>query len=202
MTTTLPATYVEAEAVARARERLREYRDAGAFRPDAGRALLRGEMKGFALAHSFNMAKLKDYARAGWTDARVALDEMAAEYVGRGEVLPPQLADHVINRLHPDLPAPRGPNKASRFLRDVCLVSAISEVHEAFGLKPTRNKLSRGTPNGRPSACAIVAMAAKAELPEDVFKGSERALESIWERLAPWVFRQEAAMMTRAGLAR
>lgn len=70
--TSLPVPQFEADALALARQRLCEYRDAGGFRPEAGHAVLRGEMKLFARSHQFNLSTLKAYARAGWEDAKFA----------------------------------------------------------------------------------------------------------------------------------
>jgi hypothetical protein len=195
----LPATQVEAAALALAQQRVAEYRSMGLFQRDAGHVVLRGFMKEFALSHPFHMSTLKDYARRGWEDARLVLDELLAEHAGRGQ-LPPQLADYVIDRVHPSLPRPRGPQKATHIVRDIVLVGTVSEVAHRFGLKPTRNKLSRGNPSVRASACSIVAAALKLELPDAQGKVSERALESIWERLSSTVFRWEEKLLAHAWL--
>jgi hypothetical protein len=62
---TLPATLVEAEPLAFARQRIARYRDMGAFRLGAGHDLLRNAMKQFANASQFNLSILKHCARTG-----------------------------------------------------------------------------------------------------------------------------------------
>jgi hypothetical protein len=192
----LPATAVEAEALALARQRIAEYRDG--FHPAAGRALLRNQMREFADATPFNLSTLKAYARAGWEDAHLTLREMVAEHLARDGKLPPQLADYVIDQWNPALaPRPRGQSKAKNILRDICFVAVVSEVSQRFDLRPTRNRASRA-PARRPSACAIVAEAARLELTGSA-KASARAIEQIWQRLAPWVFRQEQRLLEAIG---
>jgi hypothetical protein len=188
---------VEDESLTLARQRIAEYRNVGGFRNDAGHVVLRDQMKVFAAARPFNMSTLKAYARAGWEDAQLALREMVAEHLGRDCKLPPQLADYVIDEWNPNLLGkPRGPKKAAHIMRDICFVAVISEVADRCGLRPTRSRGSRA-PVRRPSACAVVAAAIELELPGS--RGSERALEQIWERLSPWIFRQEETLLTLAG---
>ena len=56
-----------------------------------------------------------------------------------------------------------------------------------FNLKATRNRKDLRSPPQHPSACTIVAEAIRLELPAGADKPSERALEQVWKRFAPWV---------------
>jgi hypothetical protein len=189
----VPATLVEAEPLAFARQRIARYRDmyTGGFRLGAGHDLLRNAMKQFAKASPFNLSTLKHCARAGSIDAQEVLKAMAAEELARDGRLRPQLADYAIDLWNSSLVSRRrrGRQKATNFLRDCCFVAVIAEVTFWFKLKPTRNRAARSPPQ-RPSACAIVAEAIRLELPKGASKTGERGLEQIWGRLAPWYFQQ------------
>ena len=178
MTKNLPATYVEAEAVAFARAEIAWFRDnpVSLFGIDVNfldagdnRRFARHAVKTHALAHPLNMMKTADYARAGWDLADEALREAIIEFLDRGEPMPTYLASYNMEVARGGFRHVPGPKKADNFFRDLALMMVVEKLVEKFGLKPTRNRASK-----RPSACSILAQAIGL---------SEPAIVALWQRL-------------------
>jgi hypothetical protein len=190
----LPKTLVEAEALRFAREWIARCQE-GDFlslgypplHPDAGRAFARHMIKQYALTHPFNMTDVVDAAYGGSEDADIALRELVAEIIDRGEALPTVLGAYAVGLAHPS-PRLRGKKRATNILQDISIVTLIMELVEQFGLKPTRNPLAP-----RPSACSI---AATAMAEAGLHRGAEKAIAQIWRRYSPAilpVWRQECS---------
>jgi hypothetical protein len=184
--TNLPATLIEAEALAFAREWIARCREGDflglGYAPldkAAGHAFARRMIKGYALLHPLNMTEVADAARAGSDDADLALRELAAEMLDRGQPLPSVLASYTVEVLHPRLPRLRGQKKAANLLQDVSVVALIMTLVERFGLSPRRNPASN-----HPSACSIAATALSEA---GLHRGSEEGIRKIWRRYSPSV---------------
>jgi hypothetical protein len=181
--TNLPATMVEAEATQYAREWVakclaEDWQHIGIsmLDPAAGHIQLRQILKQLAMSHPFQMDALMRDARCGWRDAHEALGELIAEFAGRGDSLPPQLASYTIEILNPSAP-PRGREKADQFLQDIAAATLVLELVLRFPpLKPT------GRSARKASASKIVA-AAFSEARVRVL--TAKAVEAIWARYLP-----------------
>src|SRR5262245_36123265 len=92
---------VEAAAIAFAREWLDDYR--AGFEREANRVFARGMLKEYALQHPFHLSALADDARAGWGDARDAMDKLLVDFHARGH-MSPQLHSYAIDAKNPLLP--------------------------------------------------------------------------------------------------
>ena len=182
MTSQLPTTLIEAEAVAFARAEIDWYRDnpipmfgidVRFLDRDDARRFARHTVKTHALHHPTNMMMICDYARAGWDLADEALREAIIEFLDRGELLPTYLASYNMEVARGGFRRASGPKKADNFFRDIALMAVVENVGKKFGFKPTRNLASK-----RPSACSIVAQAVGL---------SEPAIVAIWQRLGRWL---------------
>jgi hypothetical protein len=147
--------------------------------PQAGHRMVRGMLKRYALYHPLNMTEVCAWARAGSDDADLALVELIAEFTERGEQLPLGLAAYNLELIHPRRPSRfRGRKKVTHVMQDMIIVTMIILVIERSGLKATRRQSTK------PSACAIVARALEEA---GVHRGGEKAIEKIWQRIAPAV---------------
>jgi len=182
MTTKLPASLIEAEAIAFARAELEWARntpidmgglDVRFFEADDARRFVRQIVKQYALNRPGNMMKIADFARAGWDIADEALRDLILDFVQRGEPLPTYLAAYNMEVVRGGFRRRSGPKKADRLFRDIALMMVVENVGRRFGLRPTRNRASK-----RPSACSIVAQAMGL---------SEEAIVAIWKRLGRYL---------------
>src|SRR6266511_411250 len=123
------------------------------------------------------MAEVAAYARHGFDDADIALRELIAEKVDRGEALQGVLAGYSVELLHPRRPSLRGRKKTHNLLQDIVIVTLIMVLIERFGLKPRRNPLSK-----HPSACSIAEVALKEA---GLGRGGEDSIRKILERYSP-----------------
>jgi hypothetical protein len=185
--TNLPQTMIEAEALAHARGAFAELHDADllglgipTIHPEAGPIFVRSTLKMIALSHPLNMMSVIDHARAGWYEADTVLRELTIEIVDRGDSLPTALGAYTMEVIRGHPPQPRGPKKATNALQDILVAGVVCELIERFGLKPTRNALSR-----RVSACDIVAAAVnEAGIGRSV---GYKAVERLWLRYGVWL---------------
>lgn len=113
---TLPATWIEASALQYAVEFIAacqqgDFLNLGCapLHSDAGRALLRRFLKHYACQHAFNMDTLVASAQAGWEDADIALRQLIADHVDRGEPLPSVLAAYNVRLINPSMARPQKP---------------------------------------------------------------------------------------------
>jgi hypothetical protein len=181
--TTLPTTWLEAEAMQFAREwlakcRAEDWQHIGTsmLDPAAGHIQLQQILKQRAMSHPFQMDALMHDARCGWRDAHEALCELIAEFAGRGEPLPPQLASYTIEVLNPSA-RPCGREKADQFLQDIAIATLVLELVLRFPpLKPTGRSVRKA------SASGIVAAAFR-EARIRVL--TAKAVEAIWARYSP-----------------
>lgn len=184
--TTLPATALEAEALAFARawiadclkrdDPMLNMIDAG--QQGRGRAVLRAEMKRAALQHPNLMMDIVYFARHGFEDATAALDEIMAERHDRFEPLGAVLGEYAIPLRHPRL-SRRGPAKQTNFFQNLIIYIITEKVVLKFGLKPTRSTLARR----HPSACSIVTQVVNEARLGRQF--TEKAVEAIWWKYLP-----------------
>ena len=189
----LPATTIEAEALAAARRTLGHFLDGpllprwrfGVFDREVGTALVRDCFRTLAETSTHGLRQVIAYARAGVDDADAVLRELATDIVNRpGEQVPTFLQVYLIDaHVMPVGPKPRGPKRKNQFLRDIGIAVMVVELVERFGLKATR--LYGATK--RQSACAIVATVlgeAKQAGAID-FNVTEQAVVAIWKRMGP-----------------
>jgi hypothetical protein len=189
--TSLPATLVEAEALIFAREWIARGQEGdfiglgcGPLDPNAGHVFARRMIKLHALGHPLNMAEVIHCAHHGSDDADLALRELAAEMLDRGDPLPAALAAYTIEALHPaGLPRLRGQKKASNLMQDISIVALIMTLVERFGLSVRRNEAT----DHRASACSIVARALDEAGLTRGNKNPEEAVRKIWRRYSPSV---------------
>ena len=184
--TTLPATIVEAEALAFARDfvvRLAgpgPWGHASPFGAEESRALTRNLLR-LNCESALGRMQLIAMARAGEKDARALLHTLMIEMISQRGQLTRELDEYNMGLLRDGLrPPPRGPKRKDRITRDVCIAMTVAAVVDRYGLRPTRNTASRGRPSARRSACSIAAEA----LEVVHLRLGEKAVETIWNRLA------------------
>src|SRR5262249_1151465 len=107
----------------------------------------------------------------------------------RGQQLLPQLAAYDIHAWRMQHPSNRGGReKADHITRNIAAAVIIKAVVERFGLKATRNRESKAPAKTR-SAGSLLAQALKEELPEGIYKPTERAWEAMWENFGQRLLR-------------
>jgi hypothetical protein len=183
MAMTLPATLLEAEAVAFARRRIAFARSGKLklFGVEPGAWFEKGEsqracrlmLREVILRDVTNLMDAVELARAGYELWEECLRELILEYKNRGKTMPTYLAAF-------DMELTRGiRHKAGRrrdndLARDLIIGHTVGMVAERFGLRPTRNYTSR-----RVSACSIVAAALRLE----GLAMSEANVNQIWKAM-------------------
>jgi hypothetical protein len=189
--TNLPATVIEAEAVANARASVRMIRDdkitffglpLSWFDKEDNRRFVREQIKSFAMSSPMAMVDVAKLGSAGWDVADDALRELIIEHHHRSEPMPPPLTTYSMEiAARRDYRRPHGPKKTDTLLRDIALTALVGDVCMKFGLRPTRLTASK---KDRPSGCSILAQALKAES----MAMSESAVVSIWNRYGRMAF--------------
>ena len=179
--TNLPATFIEAEAVTFAREWIAAHREPGGiFHTDAKRES-RAMMKQYALAHPFGADEIVYFAENDSKEADLALRELIAERVDRGEPLGAVLGAYNIRLLNPLRPRRHGPPMADNFVRDVGISALVASLLERFlELRKGKNPASK-----RASAYSI-ASRALIEANLGIVLGGP-GVERIWRRYEPAV---------------
>jgi hypothetical protein len=186
MSTDLPATFVEAEALLYARSLLARMRTGNFF--DLGGAPL-DEVTGHTLARRWcrwcielnpqSASQVVELAvRHGEQSAHEALVEVIDDKTDRNEPLGAVLGAYSIDLRRRPFRKHTGP-KRTTIIEDVVYSLLIIEIVERFNLKPSRYT---GRKHSRPSACSIVAQAAAAE---GLHRGEEDAFRKIWDRTKP-----------------
>ena len=193
----LPATLLEAEALAFAREWIAWQHEPGrVFHPDAERQYGRVLMKQFALEHPFGCDEIVYFAENGSREADYALRELIAERTDRGEPLGAVLGAYNIRLLNPLRPARSGPGKADNFVRDCAISLLVEMLMDRFGpaLRPMRNTVSK-----KASACSIAAQAL-AEGHTGILL-TPKGVERVWQQYLPSLIGTEfAARFFPAGI--
>jgi hypothetical protein len=199
--TKLPATYIEAEALAFTRDRIARMQTGDFIElgvapldPRAGRAFWRRLLKDHALSGSPQMFDVKHAAMAGDVDADAVCRDLIDDFTNRHEPLPAYLADYNAHLVKGLLPRRhRARKKASNLLQDIVFVATIMELLARFPtLKATRDQKQKARP-----ACSIVAIvAAEAGL----HRGGEMAMVKIWRRykdavLPGWLLRPASMIL-------
>jgi hypothetical protein len=199
----LPTTFVEANALAFAREYVARCREGNFL--DLGYPLLHNEVsKAFAqrmikmaMRDADIMLQIIDAAYLGWRDGRDALDSLIFDLTNAHQPLPSFLADYNARRLKGTLPPRlRGRQRSSNILQDIFIVTVIMELIERFDMQPTRRQTGR---KREPSHCSIVS---KAMAEAGLHRGGERAIEAVWSRYKASVLpgsRAEAVLASREG---
>jgi hypothetical protein len=122
--------------------------------------------------------KVIGWANDGATDAHIALLQVAAEMMDRGEQLPATLAGYAIQHLgKPTRPRRKGRDAADNWLRNQIVAVLVALAVERWHphLPTSRNRSSR-----RPSACSLVSAA----LIRRRINVSERRVEKIFQVFA------------------
>lgn len=161
----LPATSIEAEAVAFARQCIGFVRSGklkmfglvpGAWfeKGESRRASLM-MLQGWILSDMKHLMDAIDFARAGYPEWENCLRHLINEFKHRREEMPPSLYafDMELTR-GIRFQRKAGQHGASNVMRDLVIGTIVGMVVEHFHLRPTRNPISR-----RVSACAIVKVA-------------------------------------------
>jgi hypothetical protein len=178
MTTSLPATHVEAAALEFARAELARFASGTnpwsqdpAMSVEASQAMMRHLMRIIAMA------------KAGDEDAAEVLRNVLIECKSRRVELPTELAEYDLWQTHHGWPR-RGParKKKSYVLRDLCIAMTVAAVCDRFPMIRPTGRSARNR-----SGCQIVAEALAPTM-------SYHAVKHIWQRYG-------AAMPTRAGWA-
>jgi hypothetical protein len=152
-----PATYVEAEvsdmtgAVAHWIDLVAEM-----LTSEAARLVMRRHIREMVRAGTIPTMQVIEAATAGHEEADMALRELAAEIIDRGDPLPTALGAYVQKALlMAPVAYPPGRNIVDTWLRDVGIAVLVSLTIERWPhLKVTRNRASK-----RPSACVLVSLA-------------------------------------------
>ena len=185
---TLPATLIEAEAVDFARRSIVFARSGKLklFGIWPGAWFEKGESQRacqlmfheWMLSDVTNLMAAVEFARAGYELWEDCLRHLILDYKNRGEKLPLYLAafDMELTR---GISRKAGRSRAADMTRDVIIGSIVGMVIERFGLRATRNHVSR-----RISACSIVTTA----LGLEGMAMSEANVNQLWKAM-PAVFK-------------
>jgi hypothetical protein len=181
---TLPATYLEAAAMAHARSALATVRAANPleigdpFDTEAMHLLVRRTLKELADWHPRNAARVLELAIHGMEQADLALKDLIAERNERGEPLSPALVTYtnILGNHPPSYRRPRS-RPPSNFLANFIVCVLILDLRLQFPELGLRRSSSR-----RPSACSIVAAVL---IEAGIGRGGEEAIRKIWERYGP-----------------
>ena len=176
-------TQIADEALAYAREwiadqlRLDPFGHGSLLDQRHGTAWLKQHKKFQAMSHPYHMAEVMAEGRAGWAEAHDALIELKNEFLGRGQVPPPQLVAYNIEADHPHLRRrAHGAKKARQIFQNIVLVELVRNLLERFpSLNATRSRLSG---KQTPTACSIAVIAFnEARLGRTL---TPKRMENIW----------------------
>lgn len=154
---TLPATYLEAEAV----DTIAHWIDllAQLLTTDAAHAVLRNHIQELLRRGTLGTMRVIAAAEAGHRDADLALRALAAEYISRREEMPTELANYVQRALlQAPVTYPQGHNVADYWLRDIGIAFMVTLAMERWNLPYSRSHRSK-TPGLSASylvSCALV----------------------------------------------
>jgi hypothetical protein len=189
----VPVTSIEDEALTYAREwlaRMREGDFIGGLPPwheDTGHAMARRFLMAYALAHPFNLDHVVQYAMDGQRDAAHVVYELIAHYRHNRIAMPVTLEAYEMRRSNPRVqrpPSPPARKKAKQMVQDAIICTLIMELIERFpGLRPTRSQIS--TKKHRPHSYCSIASVALTE--SGMHRGSEMAVQKVWQRIGPSV---------------
>jgi hypothetical protein len=197
--TQLPATFVEAEALAFARDWVAWARrdPQGIFHPNATTVYGTAAMKSWA-RWPFGEDDIVYFAENGCKEAALALRELIADHNNRGEPLTAVLAAYNIRLINPNRrPRKRGPGPAQNFIRDFGITMLVIHLMERFGLRPTQ-RTNRKAKLHPPSASGIAATAlteAGINIPLG-FKGVEKIFARYLPALAGTKFAEGTKFAT------
>ncbi len=166
----LPSTIDEAEVV----DTVAHWIDlvAVTLTSETAHIVLRDHIRAMLRAGTIPTMKVIEAARAGHQDAGLALRELGAEMLDRGDMPPAALRAYLQEALvRPPVSYPAGRNVADTWLRDVAIAVLVIMAVERWNLKPTRNRASK-----RPSGCSVIA----AGLSRRGHNIGERQLERIF----------------------
>jgi hypothetical protein len=183
--TRLPSTYIEAQALAVARDWIAWHCESpdGIFHPNAAAVYGTSLMKRFAQSHPFGADDVVYFAEHGSKEADLALRELIAEYTDRGEPLTAVLRAYNIRLINPsNRPRKHGAGRAENFIRDAGIWFLVEALIIKCDLRPTQ-RTNRKTKLHPQSACSIAA-AALSEAKINIPIGS-KAVEKIWGRYLP-----------------
>jgi hypothetical protein len=178
--TKLPATFVEAEALAFARDWIAGHREPnGVFHPDANVIYGTAAMKRFAQFHPFNADDILYFAEHGSKEADLALRELIAERIDRGEPLG-GLAGYNIRSLNLGKREKKsGPGKGDNFVRDIgifLLVEALVRQFPTLGVHKN--------PKANQPTTTTIAAAALTEAGIGISFGP-KGVGKVWDRYKP-----------------
>jgi hypothetical protein len=161
--TQLPATFVEADALAFARDWVAWARrdPEGIFHPNATTVYGTSAMKSWAKSKviPFGDDDILYFAENGSKEAHLALVELIDECNDRGEPLTPVLTAYNKRLINPwRKPRRPGPGRAENFIRDFGITMLVIHLMERFGLRPTQ-RTNRKAKLHPPSASSIAATA-------------------------------------------
>jgi hypothetical protein len=177
MTNLLPATLVEAEAIAAVSQWVEVIQ--AKMTAEASREWLGSTLRDFLRRGLIETLKVIEAADAGDEIADAALRRVCAEMLDRGEMLPAALRTYCEKAL---LRGPINTRTAGRNMwfdnwrRDIGIAVLVYLTKERFGLRPTRNRTSKR----KPSACSVVSAA----LGQVRINTAEKRVENIWAGLA------------------
>jgi hypothetical protein len=188
--TTLPATFVEAEAERFTRDWFGDvtkgsFLDTGyrTFDLEVTQVLLRRILRAYAEAHPLNVTKVVHWAINGLDEADDVLRELIAERVEYHEPLGADLGAYNKRLIHPDgLHRRSGRSKVPFLLQDVVIAVAVLQLIERFPSLKASRFLGGGSKKARACACSIVA---KVMMELRLHRGGEDSVRKIWDRLKP-----------------
>jgi hypothetical protein len=140
--TQLPATFAEAQAshgFAIARDWIAWQREPdGLLHPNATMVWGTTFMKRYAQSHPFGADEIVYYAENGCKQAVLALDEVIAERIDRGEHPGAVLGGYLIRLRNPRRPRKHGAGRAENFIRDMAVWFLVETLIRKCGLSQTR----------------------------------------------------------------
>jgi hypothetical protein len=171
--TTLPATWVEAEAV----DAIAHWIDlvAELMTVEASRLIMRKEIRDRLREGTIPVMQVIEAAEHGHQDADFALRELAVETIDRGQPLPTAIGAYVQKALlRPPVTYPPGRNFVDTWVRDAGVALLVKLAVERWNVPATRGHLSQNSEK-RLSACYLVSVA----LGRRGYNLRERSVEKI-----------------------
>jgi hypothetical protein len=186
---TLPATFREAAAIHRKEIALEARIIAGDwiarrgfefFHPDSEEKFSRPLMKWYAQLHPFCCDEIVYFSERGSQQAKLALEELIAERIDRGEELGRVLGAYAIRVLNPARPHPGPSGPAGTFVRDLGILLLMQALIDQFGNQlPTTQSNDEGGPS-----FSSIAADALSEAGVGILM-TYRNVRKIWRRYLP-----------------
>ena len=142
---------------------------------EASHSYMQARLKALIRQGTIPTVKVIGWANDGVVDAEIALLQVAAEMIDRGEQLPATIAGYAVQHLgKPPTPRGRGRDGVNNWLRDQCIAVLVAVALEHWPHLPM-------TASTSPSVCSVVRAALGRRR---INISTERRVEQIFYRFA------------------